>query len=134
MSMFSALRTEHVGKRERQLLTEFTFSDKLLGLIKVPAGFITDFASIGLLRYIAPLLFALLSGYGDHAAVIHDYLYSAESKEVYPGLSRKQADEVFYRALRAEGIARWRASIFYYGVRLFGWGAFEKGTREMNRA
>ncbi|WP_279627450.1 DUF1353 domain-containing protein [Pseudomonas mohnii] len=34
--------------------------------------------------------------------------------------SRKEADAILYRALRAEGVARWRAWLFWAGVRIGG--------------
>lgn len=112
---FSPLEVRHLGRNLKELLSEFTYCDKEEGDITVPAGFITDFASIGATKNILFFpLYALLAGYGDHAATIHDYLY----RKVL--MSRKRADDVFYRALRDEGIARWRATVFYYGVRLFG--------------
>ena len=35
-------------------------------------------------------------------------------------VGRKQADDVFYQPLRAEGVARWRAWLFWAGVRVGG--------------
>jgi hypothetical protein len=58
------------------------------------------------------VLFALVSGYGNYAATVHDWLYTTGQ------VSRKQADAVLYRALRAEGVARWRAWLFWAGVRM----------------
>lgn len=98
----------------------FVIKGKTTALI-VPAGFESDLASIGLLRFIAPLLYATLDNYGKRAAVLHDYLYSANV-----GYTRKESDEFYYQELRNEGIARWRAGIFYYGVRLFGRSSFKK--------
>lgn len=60
------------------------------------------------------VLFALVSGYRNYAATVHDYLYTCGY------LSRKEADAVLYRALRAEGVARWQSWIIWVGVRLGG--------------
>ncbi|MEE1920334.1 DUF1353 domain-containing protein [Pseudomonas asiatica] len=60
------------------------------------------------------VFFALVAGYGNLAATIHDQLYAAGQ------LSRRDCDAVFYRALRAEGVARWRAWIMWAGVRIAG--------------
>lgn len=85
------------------------------GVITVPSGYSTDFASIKVMHNIVLFpLFALLSGYGNYAATVHDYLYETRM------FDRKTCDDVFYRALRAEGIAKWRAWIFWAGVRLGG--------------
>lgn len=93
---------------------ELIFHDEEFGTLKVPIGFRTNLASIHALRAVLPLVYALLVGYGNSASALHDYLYY-EAR-----LSRRKCDEVFYRALRAEGVARWRAALFWTGVRCFG--------------
>lgn len=93
---------------------DLIFHDEEFGSFKVPIGFRTDLASIHALRVILPLVYALLVGYGNSASALHDYLYKKRS------LPRKLCDYIFYRALRAEGVARWRAFLFWAGVRCFG--------------
>lgn len=93
-----------------RLLAPFSYLDSDHGLIEVPAGFTTDFASVP--RW--PLTFALLGQYGHAAAVLHDYLYATGA------LSRREADQVFRNALRSSGIARWRAWLMWAGVRAGG--------------
>lgn len=93
-----------------RLLEPFSYLDPDHGLIEVPAGFETDFASVP--RW--PLVFVLLGQYGHAAAVIHDWLYRTGK------LSRADADRVFLNALRSSGIARWRAYLMFYGVRFLG--------------
>lgn len=113
---------------------------------KVPAGYISDLASIRSLREVcrwaaaaallasafpgpwaywlllvsvaALALYGLLAGYAMRPAIYHDWLYESGN------VSRKHADDMFYQALRADGIARWRAAIFYAGVRAFGWTSY----------
>jgi len=110
----STLKTEQVGKRTYVLLDELILEDEA-GTFTVPAGFTTDFASIKVLHNaFLFVLFALVSGYGNYAATVHDFLYSEGQ------VSRKEADAVLYRALRAEGVARWRAYLFWLGVRIGG--------------
>jgi hypothetical protein len=116
MSKFlSALRTEEVSQWDHKLLSELIFLDDLVGVIKVPEGFGTDYASIQCLN--TPLLFwlyAMLVGYGNKAATIHDFLYRR-------GLhTRALCDEVFHRALLAEGVPSGRAWMLYQGVRFGG--------------
>lgn len=115
MSRFlNNLKTEQIGKRLYRLLSPLTLDDEA-GVFVVPEGFETDYGSINALHNaFLFVFFALLSGYGNRAATVHDYLYDQAS------ISRKGADDIFYRALRADGIARWRAWIFWAGVRLFG--------------
>ncbi|KII34841.1 hypothetical protein NL64_06135 [Pseudomonas fluorescens] len=116
MSKFlSSLRTEEVAQWDHKLLDELIFLDDLVGVVKVPAGFGTDFASIQCLN--TPLLFwlyALLVGYGNKAATVHDYLYRNGKH------TRAICDEVFYRALIAEGVPKMRAILLYQGVRIGG--------------
>lgn len=111
----NTLKTEQDSKWERTLLDELLLQDDEHGVITVPAGFRTDFASIRFLHNILLfVLYALLAGYGNYAATVHDWLYTTGP------LTRKQADAVLYRGLRAEGIARWRAWLFWAGVRIGG--------------
>lgn len=125
-----------------ELLGGFLFEDPDHGLVQVPAGFSTDFASvkplrtialvllvlsllvgwflpeagavIGSLGYGALMLYASVVGYGGAAATIHDRLYATAD------LSRTAADAVFFNALRASGVARWRAWLMWVGVRIGG--------------
>lgn len=116
MSQFlTTLKTEQIGKWTHTLLDDLVLADDDLGVITVPQGFQTDFASIKVLHNaFLFVLFALVSGYGNYAATVHDFLYGAGQ------VTRKQADAVLYRALRAEGVAKWRAWLFWVGVRLGG--------------
>jgi len=116
MSRFvNTLKTDQIDRRTFTLLADLVLADEDERVITVPAGYTTDFASIKVLHNaFLFILFALVSGYGNYAATVHDWLYEHGS------LSRKQADAVLYRALRAEGVARWRAWLFWAGVRLGG--------------
>jgi hypothetical protein len=116
MSRFvTTLKTEQIGKWAHTLLDDLVLADEEQRTIIVPAGFITDFASIQVLHNaFLFVLFALVAGYGNYAATVHDWLYLGGQ------VSRKEADAVLYRALRAEGVARWRAWLFWAGVRIGG--------------
>lgn len=98
------------AEKSWKLLQPFSFIDEKLGQIDVPARFITN----GLTLPRIPAVLALFVGYGFQAAVVHDFLYSSS------GVSRAEADNVFYNALRASGVAEWRAGLMYAGVRTFG--------------
>lgn len=116
MSRFTTtLKTEQLGKWTHVLLADLVLADEDQRVITVPAGFTTDFASIKVLHNaFLFVLFALVSGYGNYAATVHDFLYT------FGQVNRKEADAVLYRALRAEGVARWRAWLFWAGVRIGG--------------
>ena len=116
MSRFvTTLKTDQTDRRTYKLLDDLVLADEDLGAIIVPRGFVTDFASIQVLHNaFLFVLFALVAGYGNCAATVHDFLYFGGQ------VSRKEADAILYRALRAEGVARWRAWLFWAGVRIGG--------------
>jgi hypothetical protein len=111
LSKFSGTQ---LSRRKWRLNDMLRYMDDKYGIITAPANFETDLASIEALRYVAPLLFCLLAGYGNAACTIHDMLYKEGS------LARSDADSVLYRALKAEGVEPWRARVFWAGVRVFG--------------
>lgn len=85
-------------------------------IIVVPAGFVTDLASV-------PRVFwSLMPPDGKYAkaAIIHDYLYDNGLR------TKKQADLIFLDAMRVLNVPRWKRAILYLAVRLFGRGNYEK--------
>lgn len=110
----TTLVTDQMSRWQWQLREPLVYVDPEAGRIEVPALFVTNFASIRSLRVAATLIYAALAGYGNAACTVHDYLYGKGM------LDRQACDEVLFRALRAEGVARWRAWIFYAGARLGG--------------
>lgn len=95
------------------------------GSFVVPAGFVTDFASV------PRILWSVIAPTGAHsrAAVIHDFLYAAKPPVSYNKdgvtvrmpLARSQADTAFYEAMLADGVPPSRAWVMWAAVRLFGW-------------
>jgi hypothetical protein len=85
------------------------YASDLAGLITVPAGFVTDFASVPRI----PVAFLLAGDCGQEAAVIHDFLYTTHQ------VDRAKADAVFQEALLIAE-PRWRAWLMWAGVRLGG--------------
>lgn len=90
--------------------------------ITVPAGFVTDLASV------PRALWSIFAPFGRYtqAAVIHDYLYVVGG--VVPGgavYTKDQADRIFEQASKNLGVgqpARW---LMYQAVHHFGRGAFK---------
>ena len=79
--------------------------------IRIPSGFRTDFASI-------PKIFHSFIEDKDKynkASVVHDWLYNAKM------FDRKTSDKIFLEAMLVLGINKFKAYIFYYAVRFFGW-------------
>jgi hypothetical protein len=77
----------------------------------VPAGFITDLASLP-----RPLRGVFnRNGRSRKPAVLHDYLYSEKM------FTRKKCDLIFKDCLVNAGISKFAARLYYYGVRSGGW-------------
>jgi hypothetical protein len=87
------------------------YSGVLSRAIIVPAGFVTDFASVPRI----PIAYELCGAKANEASVVHDYLYSNGKL-----CTRAQADAVFKEAMLLSGVPKWRANIMWAGVRLFG--------------
>lgn len=82
-------------------------SDLWPNKIIVPAGFVTDLASI-------PRIFrSLIPQNGKHrlAAIVHDYL----CREWNPA-HRPLADRIFLEAMELLGVSWWRRKAMYYAV------------------
>jgi hypothetical protein len=101
-------------------LTDFLiYESALVGIIIVPKGFETDFASVPRV----PIFFTLFGDRAHREAVLHDYLYRTDA---VPELDRSQVDRVFLEAMTERGkgfFVRWA---MYAGVRLGGWTAWHK--------
>ena len=138
------------GGRRWKLLRSFSYhigSKKSRHIIKVPKGFITDFASTDVLQGVAVtliliyaifmrilpdwagyiflliiLLAILITPYGKQGkgAVLHDYLYHTRQ------VSRAMSDLIFYEAMKVGGTGKWKARLMYLGVRLFGFGIWHR--------
>lgn len=92
-----------------------------LGTITVPAGFVTDLASVPNQVWHAFPKFGKWTG----AAVIHDFLYRMQ-----PDISRDEADRVFRDLLKADSVPYGTVRLFYRMVRELGGRAWD-GHREM---
>ena len=89
-------------------------------LIKVPKGFVTDYASI------PKLLRGIVLPYGKHsgASVVHDWLYSSNCNL---GLSREKSDKIFLEILKEEKVNFLLRILMYIAVRKFGKSRFRNG-------
>lgn len=79
-------------------------------LVRVPPGFVTDFASVPRI----PLAFMLFGNVGHRSATVHDYLYQTGQ------VTREEADAIFKELLAEEGAGSLRANLMHLGVRLGG--------------
>lgn len=119
MSPFSTkLRLEFEDGRDWLLTETFSYLHDDGRSFVVPAGFRTDFASVPRFfwRVFPP------AGRYAPAAVLHDMLYRT-------GLvSRRDADAIFYTAMKALGVFLPTRYILWLAVRLFGWTAYQKSV------
>lgn len=90
-------------------------------LIKVPKGFVTDYASI------PKLLRIIILPYGKHsgASVVHDWLYSSNCDL---DISREKADRIFLEILKEEKVNFFLRNLMYFAVRKFGRSRFRNGV------
>ncbi|EDV9907329.1 DUF1353 domain-containing protein [Salmonella enterica subsp. enterica] len=92
----------------------FYLSDDESDVIEVPAGFVTDLASV-------PRIFwTLLPPDGKYAkaAIIHDYLYDNALR------TKKEADLIFLDGMAVLGVPKWKRIVMYLAVRWFGRGMY----------
>lgn len=124
MSQFTTpLELEFIDGRTWKVTEPFVYDVGALGsweTISVPAGFVTDFASIprGLWNLLPP------TGLYAKAAVLHDYLYRGGTTMYFDHdkpVTRARADAIFYEAMGVLGVMWWSKWLVYAGVRLGGW-------------
>jgi hypothetical protein len=104
------------GSGKWKLTQGLWFQSSIYGTIMVPAGFVTDFASVPRI----PFVFELAGDTAHRPAVVHDYLYGNTAYA-----DRAKCDKVFLEAMLVVGVPRWRAYSMYFAVRCFG-GVFKK--------
>jgi hypothetical protein len=95
-----------------QLLADLVYQSDVAGMtFTVPAGFITNFASVPRI----PIVYELAGDTASDAATVHDYLYSTH---IVP---RSVADAVLREASDVTAVPDWRRQLMWAGVRIFGW-------------
>lgn len=93
---------------------DFYLSDDNSDVISVPAGFVTDLATI-------PRIFwTLLPPDGKYAkaAIIHDYLYDNALR------TKQEADLIFLDGMVVLGVPKWKRTVMYWAVKIFGRGSY----------
>jgi len=95
-----------------QLKNDFRYQSAKYGLITVPAGFVSDGASV-------PRIFwGLFPPFGEYfqAALIHDYLYTPANKT----FSRAKSDKIFLEAMKQTKVSLITRQIIYRSVQFGG--------------
>lgn len=99
----------------------YQFKIKILNhFITVRAGFLFDGNS------------TFISRFNPHwldAALIHDWIYRYPRYDNGTKITRLEADQIYYIYLKHLGVWSWTRKLFYAGVRLFGWIAWNKHRR-----
>ena len=100
-----------------RLSKPLAYDSDAAGLLVVPSGFVSDFASVPRL----PLIFDLAGDTCHRAAVLHDWLYTAPLK-----VTRAKADAVLREASEAVGVPFWRRWLMWAAVRVGGSGNWQQ--------
>jgi hypothetical protein len=84
--------------------------------LNIPAGFITDLASI------PRIIWSLVPPYGlyTRSAVVHDWLYRSKIQ-----ITREDADKVFLELMQQDKVDPALAKFMYRAVRWFGAGSYK---------
>lgn len=105
------------GRQLFKLINAVVYDSDLLGaLVTVPAGYVTDFASVPKI----PLAWLAAGGTAYEAAVIHDWLYTVHSDNGKP-ITRAQADAVFREAIGVSEDSNAPGWLMWLAVRMGGW-------------
>lgn len=96
------------GRQLYRLLSEFRYQSDVAGLIVVPAGYVTDLASI------PQIMLSLFGEIAQEPAVPHDFAYSTGC------MPRAIADAMLREACLLTGVPAWKAELIYLGVRVWG--------------
>lgn len=119
MDFLSDLETKVIDDGMAKLLSPLLFYSKSLKrVITVPAGFVTDGASVPRL----PFVYLAVGGRAKRAAAVHDWLYQTNGTR-----TRRQSDIVFLEGMKVDGISFWARELMYAGVRLGGLGSWSDG-------
>lgn len=123
LKIIGTLKVEEFSFNTFKLLDDLTF---VIGnhTVIVPKGFITDFASV------PKKLWGLVGPYGRHtkAAVLHDWLYSSQSKENF---SKEVADRLFLLFMEYLAVPKKDKFLLFNGVDKFGKPFFQKKEAEV---
>ena len=95
-----------------RLTKPLVYYSALAGVVFVPTGFETDFASVPRL----PIVYALYGNRAHHEGVIHDYLFR---KGCEPLVSFDVANKVFLEAMEVRGKSALVRYPMYWAVCLF---------------
>nr|DAJ24678.1 MAG TPA: Protein of unknown function (DUF1353) [Caudoviricetes sp.] len=115
----SKLKTMPIDDKYWEVMEDY-FYQTSRGVIVVPKGFKTDYASV-------PRIFRnIINSYSKHGrgAVVHDWLYSSQCKT---DITREEADKIFLEIMAECGVNKIKRKFMYRMVRIFGSSHFRRG-------
>jgi len=116
------LRVEQISEKDWLLTAPLQYYSALLDrILTVPAGFVTDFASVPRL----PFMYWFTGGLAQAPAALHDWIYRTPEVDI----TRSQGDAVFEEAISARGYWEARSWFMWLGVRLGGWSSYKPRSR-----
>jgi hypothetical protein len=131
MSTFTTrLRTDCLDDGRFELVEEFDFaSDTLERIVRIPVGFVTDFASI------PPPFCAIWPPTGPYgkAAVVHDMLYQ-HPECLTPRVTWMQANRTLLEGMSALRVGLVTRYAIFWGVCLGGWVTWLRYRRQERRS
>ena len=120
-----------IGRRKYRLVDNYRFKYEdgdALCIVSAKEGMITDGASVP--QWLWSITGLTPDGLIRTAALVHDRLYQTggEIKErpnnasttYHTRLTRSECDKLFKAIMLNSGIKKWRCTLAYWGVRLFG--------------
>ena len=113
------LNTTPIDDKYWEVLEDYYYETSI-GIIKVPKGFKTDYASV-------PKIFRnIINTYGKHGrgAVVHDWLYSSQC---LLNITREKADKIFLEIMEEWEVNKFKRNFMYKMVRIFGASHFRRG-------
>lgn len=112
------LRVEQVTEDDWILLEPLVYYSELLGRkVTVPAGFVTDFASVPRL----PFIYWFAGNTAKAPAVLHDWFYRTNTEDI----TRATADALLAEAMEAQGYWKLRSWLMWAGVRIGGYWSYD---------
>jgi hypothetical protein len=114
----SALDVRQINEKDWELLAPLRYYSELLGReVVVPAGFVTDFASVPRL----PFIYWFTGGKAQAPAVLHDWFYRTNTEDI----TRAGADALLAEAMEARGYWKIRTWAMWAGVRIGGYWSYD---------
>ena len=116
------LDVRYVDERQFKLLEPFAYINSPVKIV-VPAGFITDGASIP--KAVWSIVGSPWTGKYVYATIPHDWGYTTQT------MTRREVDDIFNEGMRILGVSWWKRKLMYRCVRMFAWVCWNKKKRRI---